>query len=381
VLVLCLADGAFRLTHYNPQKVVDIAPLVQNIQRSVDDKAVNPDVLIFGSSLSTCFTYDVDNPKAVELDETHRPTSSAPDPFLAGKLGKITGTEKAVHVMTLVGAMVTDLFPIIDSCYSSGKLPKTVVYLAGPRDFVDNTSPRKKVVLQFRSKSNTSTTAQATVKCCPTAAPARLSFYEQVQQYASKFLPAAITGRMETFFNKPSADLACQLTLDSTSEIFERRSQLRKAMQDLACNVLDRDADLWSAAHESRATERKMTHFEHDLGSYNMRYNPPDYKRMAEESAMLTKMANLVASHKSNFVIVDMPLTKENRKLLDPKLYSQYEGALTKLEAEGKAIVIRGNQWDFGREYFLDSAHLNMSGSKKLQLLLAPKIAATLKSH
>jgi hypothetical protein len=90
-------------------------------------------------------------------------------------------------------------------------------------------------------------------------------------------------------------------------------------------------------------------------------------------------MANLCASHNSRFVIVDMPLTKENRRLIDPKLYEKYRDTLKNLEHQGKATVIKGNDWEFGREDFLDSAHLNMRGSKKLQILLTPKLAEILK--
>jgi hypothetical protein len=374
--LLALGDGAWRLTQQKVTKLVDEAAIVRNIQKSVANKSINPDVLVVGSSLSYCFTYDLRDGAAVD-SETGEPKGSGSncdaDDFLSKRLGA------KVYVMSFPGAMTSDIEGVIESAFAEGKRPKVIVYTAAPRDFVDRLSPPKKTaVLVGAAKSASANPARPVLVGAATSAcasPARLA-----EQLAATLSPAHAR-RWASLIAAPSPALAVDFLVSCASQIYEQRAIVKNSLVDLVCDVFNRDKDLWSAQRHSRAASKTMTKFDKDLANYAMRYQPPDFDRLKDETNALYKLGKVCAANGTRLIVINMPLSKQNKELLDKKLYSQYKQALVDA---AKATTYEFADSDsfsppFDRSKFLDSAHLNAKGSKQLQETIAPLIASDLK--
>ncbi len=373
ILLLVATEICFRAFKSNMQKapaavgapaVVDETSLVRNIQKTISNKKVDPDVLVVGSSLSHCFTYDVDHEKG-STPAVEQP-NCARAPFLPGILEKITGNRPEIEVMALPGAMANDIADIVESVVNGDRKAKTVIYLAAPRDFIDRRSTPKSVSMFVAAKPTKIGITQKT-------AVADLNV--SLKDWMVTNMPTSMIRRIDQFQKNPTPQLACEAALDSCSELYEQRSQMRSALVDYSCETLNRDKDLWSAAHSQRATIKKQTRFDRDLGDYSFRYNPPDFARLKAEAQALDRLAATCRNKKIRLVIVNMPLTKENKELLDSKLHRDYKQALATAAQRHGFELIDADRKEFTRSDFIDSVHLNNYGSRKIQNLIAPQLA------
>lgn len=361
--LLFLAEIGYRLGHFNVRQTVDRAPLVHNIQSTMADKSVMPDVLVVGSSLSYCFTYDVTRPsKRDEEPVVDKSLNCAPDAFLSDLLSNQMSRRVNVDVIALPGAMAAEITNIVETAFKSGKHPKVVVYLAAPRDFVDRTSKPQQQLDLRAEKSKVASGGAARRNIGP-------------QRFApDRIVPPAVLSKLDALTKTPSVALACELMFDCCSQIYEQRSQLRSSLVDLMCNILDRDADLWAAAHQIRKTVKGWTKLDRDLADYANRYNPPDFAKLKEQAPQLLTLQQICLASGARLMIVNMPLTAENKRLLDGNLYREYKGLLAKVSAAPSVVVADFDSSQYSHNEFLDSAHLNAFGSRRLQETLAPRL-------
>jgi len=373
IFLLLAAELSYRAVQSSMQKaptavgapaVVDETALVRSIQKTISNKRIDPDVLVVGSSLSHCFTYDVDHEKG-STPAVEQP-NCARAPFLPGAIEKITGHRLEIEVMALPGAMATDIADIVQSAMNSERKAKTIVYLAAPRDFIDRRSTPKSVSLFVAAKPTNVDTAKKLPQ-----EDLGVSF----KNWMVLNMPAGMIRCFDQFQKNPTPALAFEVALDCCSQLYEQRSQIRSAVVDYACAALNRDRDLWSAAHNERATLKTQTRFDRDLGDYSFRYNPPDFARLKIEAKSLDRLAASCRAKRIRLVIVNMPLTKENKALLDSNLHRDYKRILAGAARLNGCELIDADRKEFVRADFIDSVHLNNYGSRKIQNLIAPQLA------
>jgi hypothetical protein len=190
-------------------------------------------------------------------------------------------------------------------------------------------------------------------------------------------VPPAVSRRVQRLATNPNCANLVELFVCSASTVYEQRSHLKDIVVNGVCDWLHRDKDLWSANLAVRKTEKSMTRFDRDLANYQTRYVPPNFDRLKREAPALKKLADLCSKHGAKLVLINMPLSAPNKKLLDAKLYGEYKSALAGAGSASTVEVLDSDKWSdqFPREVFLDSAHLNRAGSKRLQELVAPAVA------
>ncbi len=70
-------------------------------------------------------------------------------------------------------------------------------------------------------------------------------------------------------------------------------------------------------------------------------------------------------------IVVNMPITKENRTLIPGKLYARYQNEICGLPAQfGDELIDLDSNEAFQLSDFYDSAHVNAQGGKKVQDLM-----------
>lgn len=396
VSLVAVEVGYRALTAKQPAKVVDEAPLIRNIQKTIDTKSVDPDVLIVGSSLAYCFTYNVHRTDvAPDAEPDDKGENCAPSMFMQQLLKQSKKRDCFVQVVALPGAMTSDVYNIVDSMFRSGKKPRTVVYIAAPRDFVDRRNVAKKTALVTAASQSNATKSDtlagridvaannsgtSSASAATTIASRGPALQFDVHSWAARNISPALIRRWDMLVAHPSAELACQIMLDGISNLYEQRSALRDTIVNFTCEVLKRDKDLWSAQNHVREKQKNMTHFDRDLGDYEQRYNPPDFDKLTREGKSLQALQQACDANSARLIVVNMPLTKENKALLNADLYARYKRLLASVQsgAHGQTALVDSDKWNFERKEFLDSAHLNTVGSKRIQILLAPTISESL---
>jgi hypothetical protein len=74
-------------------------------------------------------------------------------------------------------------------------------------------------------------------------------------------------------------------------------------------------------------------------------------------------------------VVVNMPLTKNNRDLLDKSIYEKYMSSVSEIaQKHHSPFIDMDNSNQFTLSDFYDSTHLNEAGGKKLFAALAERI-------
>ena len=113
-----------------------------------------------------------------------------------------------------------------------------------------------------------------------------------------------------------------------------------------------------------------------DLRSYQARYNPPNDQGFCEQYRNFERLLQLLSSHHIRTLVVNMPLTSENRSLLAVSTARAYKQAWALLPQQFGA-----DQLDFStsaaytQSDFEDSAHLNAVGGNKLFQAIAQYVA------
>lgn len=361
LVMLVASDLVWRSFQTKVTNQVDESALVKGVQKAVTDKGVNPDVLVVGSSLAYCFTYDIDG-AARKTDVAGDPeggsANCAPSPHFS------KATHSSAYVMAMPGAMANDVASVTESMFARGKSPKVVVYTAAPRDFVDN--------LAVSAKSGYSMAASASAS----ASSAKPTEPDKLKNVVAVALTPAQMRRWDAFVSAPSCAHLVDFAVAFGFQLYEQRTQLKNALVDFVCEKTNHDRDIWSAQHNIRAKSKNKTRFDKDLDNYVARYQPPNFEKFKEQSTSLASLAAVCRKHGAKLVLVNMPVSQENKKLIDVKLYKKYKDLLASVATDDTVVLADSDliSQRFDRSKFLDSAHLNRAGTTEVQDWLAPMV-------
>ncbi len=297
----------------------------RNIPRFLESSE-QPDVLVMGSSLILSPAYKINN--------RHTDFSLS---FLEKQVAAMTGKQLKITNLGVAFAMVSDQYLLLKNAIDKGKAPKFVIYATAPRDFVDNT---------------------ATEGNSPTA---------QI---------LAVLDSNEEFFPKSLGVQDITAKLATHQSVFKTGiKHVRNAAEELGSAVILRNSANIDSAKPLHSRREVIAN---DMEMYKNRYNPPNYERLHEQVGYLNKLLLLCRSHDIPVLIVNMPITEMNRKLLDANLSSEY---LKDLEVAALAFnckfanVNSDQSYEAVPEYFDDTVHLSASGGKKFFSRLAQLLA------
>lgn len=285
---------------------------------------VRPQVLIMGSSLPMCAiaVTDYKTYGAPPMTSVKGMRCYLQDRYLTDKLKNLTGAAISVTNLSLVAAMCSDVDLLLEHSLSAKKKPAVVVLCLAPRDLIDN---RVQAIGQSGA-------------------------YQLLADGDPNLSQSAGSGH--------------KFGLSSFSSFYQAKDQCKEAIVSRVCELLDHPADLLSGISPDKQWDCK------DFADYRCRYDPPNRTRFKQESAYLQKIARLCRLENIQLVLVNMPLPRANKALIDKDLYAQYQLTLKSLVGRGVTYANLDSDW-YSDQCFLDCAHLNTKGAFHFQDQLA----------
>lgn len=369
---LIAGEVALRAFNARDDRLVDDSPRVK-LFKKIFSSNCRPDAVVLGSSLAmSLYNYDR------EWGASAGKTSAVPvDPveywqplYLSDLLSQSAGRTLSVINLGWTGGMVTDAGVIMSRAYQSGQNPALVLYLISRRDFVDRLVPPVGAIGGAAVLNPVVTCSRQAGSVDLTVACGMLS-----AQASQLLVPEDLLRRLQRLGPHPSCAQIGDCVIAHFWSFYEQRGKLKEWLVGMVCDWFHRDANLWNATAHVRAKEERLTLFDHDLLNYNDRYNPPDFARLKREFGQLETLINQCRSKGAGLVIINMPITAENKALIDKKLDHEYCDTLRRVTAKyGVPLIDFDGSKLFNRTTFRDSVHLNARGGKIFQDALIEKL-------
>ncbi|MBX9670734.1 MAG: hypothetical protein K2X93_24245 [Candidatus Obscuribacterales bacterium] len=343
-----------------------------------------PDIVVLGDSLIYSALFFADDAQGLVKDRKQHFTYLEAK-FLKQLLKKEFGDDIDILNLSMPGANPTDAHLLISELEARGKLPKLVLYGISPRAMVDNLVPTAgaiggRLVLNVRP---TGTATSGIAGAC-----------DKFVRTVSNFDPVANKIReYGQLGDTPGKEKLRDFFTGVVWNYYHDRAKIKSNFDAITLKALGRKDEQQQIALTTLAApqpvklERKRrsgkrtafqvdpASFQRDLNNYQVRYNPPNFKKLESQSDQLFKCAEILKNNNSHFLVVSMPISEDNRNLIPDKLFKAYESTLNKIATEpGVTLVDLLTTREFDKASFLDSAHLNGSGATRLDQRLVSSI-------
>lgn len=367
---LCITDRF--LAYTKPLKYLNatgFTPLDQNplvsklpdFLRSSD----NPDILILGSSLTLV--------PAVRCDDHFAGRQSRYDKsyarnhincyekaeYFRSLLESRSGREMRLRNLGVVASVFSDHELILEKALKSGKKPKMVICCTAPRDFFSNHSTNIESSPVFQALAGLDnltslTTRGASLKELVSRATERLwHFYMIRADYRTVALAAT-----SQFLHHP-IDLYSAAKNSSANDCSaSEKNQIEIGINDPG-NIPD--------YHEP-------ANILNDIEVYRNVYLPVNQPQFNTQANYLRKMLKLCQEGNIKLVVVNMPLTRENKAILPVAAMKQYKDLLQSETNRFGAVFYDADSNDYALNDFEDSCHMNKNGGKKFYVRLADEL-------
>ena len=297
--------------------------------------ARHPKVVLAGSSLIVIPNWAMDRAiSAAVPDVFHHHYSQELEKEL-----KAAGADKhQVLSIAAMGAMTSDLYLLSDRLLKGEGTPEYLVVGLAPRDFYDYDVPSPMATPAFR----------------------RLVELNNFPRYAGSFLPGW-KDRVEwlaehtCFFYGNRARLQRQVDkgVDKTYAFLKLPEDKKEG-----ANAEGGGFKLNGSKEELFASSKK---------EYTRRYRGIEAKKLELQLGFLKDLGQLARERQFKLIVVNMPLSEENRSLMPDGFYERYRQMLEdSANASGARLIDLGQSPDFKRDDFLDTAHLNHLGGFKV---------------
>lgn len=329
-------------------------PLVSKLPAFFDSKE-KPQLLVLGSSLpmEAIARYDSEFTGSFDEKNLHAVRVYTGARYLQHLIERDKGKQLSAFNLTCVACMASDADLILRRVIDAGRAPQVIIFGIGPRDFMDN-------MVQPVGKT-------------------------PVGQLLSSRISLS-----EIFSEPRSFEDTRDLLLGKLVYLYKVRGDYKTMLTGWACDVSSHPADL----HESRmmaalktstipgvqsaaktdktakSTDAKPSQFA-DLPEWKNRFQPANVKRFEREKASFENMLAICRKNKIRMIVVNMPLTSQNKEIIPAKLYKRYQDEICTMPAKyGDELIDLDAGHQFQLSDFYDSAHLNAQGGKKVQDLI-----------
>jgi hypothetical protein len=314
--------------------------------------AENPDIILLGSSL--IFRASFESDKVLE----HLPVPSDQNELWEFKrkhvesqhfeklLKQTFGKPVSAYEFGIPASMVSDHREFVGKLSLFNKTPKVVICTLAPRDFFDNVYKDPKETTGWEQLST----------CYPNSMwprhPKAMLFYLSRRCAPIYFL--------------------CQKADALKCRAFTYRYYFEQTARTDLLTLFNQSTLPSTVAPVQRGTSKQAplakvpAHKYPDLDCYQFSYNPPDYKELECYADELRALAKECKRAGYFLVLVDMPVTPENRCQMMPEALSRYRKTLADLSKTCEAQLIvpeKGTTYD--APDFGDSVHLTAPGGDK----------------
>ncbi|MCC7528249.1 MAG: hypothetical protein IT342_06990 [Candidatus Melainabacteria bacterium] len=339
-----------KTTRYVP---LEQNPLVSKLPAFFDSKE-RPQLLVLGSSLpmEAIARYDAEYTGSFDEKNLNAVRKYTGARYLEHLIAQKNGSSVTAFNLTCVACMASDAELILRRVVEAGRAPQIVVFGIGPRDFIDNIVPAAGKTPVCQLLSNRITLSEIFSQ---TRSPdeTRDLFIGQL------VYPYKVRGDYRTMLTGWACDL-----FSHPADLFESQQLAKLSQKQMPMHAAK------SASESTRRIAPKPPQFA-DLPEWKERYLPANFERFEKEKASFQNMLAICKKNGIRMIVVNMPITKENRKLIPEKLYARYQNEICKMPAKfGDEFIDLDANDAFQLSDFYDSAHLNAQGGKKVQDLV-----------
>lgn len=306
-----------------------------------------PNVVILGSSLMMhpFWALDYSISKSVS-DLFHHHHSIA----LERALKSSSIANPCVYSLALFGQMTSDAYLNVNELLKDTKKPDWLILGIAPRDFYD-----------FEAQGPMST---VTFK--------KLVGLYNFTSYADAFLP--------TWQDKADFLVSHACFLYGKRWRFQREIDKAVDKVSMVAHLKRSDAaPIILQLHEHSGFSLAIDAEERWANSiieYKRRYKNIGEKDLSLQFQFLGKLLNICSDRGIKVVLINMPLTEENRSLLPAGFYPSYRNSIKVIATRpGVTYMDFGDSAQFVKSDFWDTAHLNHCGGKKIVARLIPVLA------
>jgi hypothetical protein len=325
--------------------------------------ASNPSILVLGSSLVSAPMLGCDKFAGSESMPKREAQARYSEAAVLQKLvSSDVGKPVDILNLSMPACMVSDYKLILDKALECGKTPALVVCATAPAEFLSNDQPVVEATavhqgLGFFRKDSGNWLANLNFETVKKAAVEHVDFVKQMLGCGR----ITITNELSAATKHP-VDMNA-LHKERTKETADKEPAWRHSLFEVA----DKDK---SGKNGFR-----------DLALFRKRYNPPNYELFAKHAANFDEMLKTCHEKGIHLVVVNMPITEENKALMPPEMLNRYRQAMLASTTRWGVHLVDMDNKTFNESDFWDSCHLNTHGGDKwlheLAARLAPEVRST----
>ncbi len=300
-------------------------------------KPTPPEVVIFGSSQlgamqgADAYVYH----KTIDYTGDHRSY------VIEHNFQELLNLNWRVLVAALPGAMMSDRLIISRSLFSASPRPMLVIVTCSPRDFIDKRcpSPTSTEPFAFFFSHIVLSSKEEHVLFANNGFEWRkiLCLLLPVREFLESKYP-----EVYKYFYEPSSKNSDQKKFAKPFERI-RRGEVLMTPNDGFISY-------------------------NNINDYRIRYRDPFSSQFQMQMGCFDALLAYLSQMNIKVLVIDMPLTNDNRKLLPASFWQTYTDQIIKTcRKYGAEFLDINNDWKaFGDEDFIDSVHLNPPGGLKL---------------
>lgn len=318
----------------------------------------DPQVVMMGSSLLAVPSISCDE----AFVRAKSPYSTLPDMFAFSHykrcdyfkmlLSQSLGKKVDVVNLGLAGIVASDQKLILEKALAYNKKPSLVVWTVAPAEFIWNDG---------RGTDNTRIGQAFTTYAWPFDASAIALTADRVRRECTWHVDllenelASCKAPMSDYVNK---------LLNRPVEEDKTIAAAKKALAEIETDTIESEMDAYGRKNRLE-----------DIAQFKMNYAKVDDKLFDKQLDCFTKTLKLCNQHEVPVVVVNMPLTKYNRDLIEKSVYEKYISSINEIAQKHRTPFIDMDRTNnFALSDFYDSTHLNEIGGKKLFAALAERI-------
>ncbi len=361
--LMCALDAWLSLAHplaNLPTVGLDRSEIF-NAVRAYRQRTKSPDIVLLGSSLVTApFMQAEAELKQAPVARMTERESVAFQNCLASRLG----LSPDVFCLAVGGEMVSDAYLIARNEIFSSRPPAAIVYGIAPRDFQDNllrdlvsTQPFQLLsdVGDLRGMLSSETVSfERKMSLCLERVWALWRYRSDIRTYFSLRAKKVMEATMPW------------IVFDKYGETLDLKPRKRGWFPEEAKGVLR----AWpGVALDHLSAEATME-------EYRRRYNPVNAELIAEENTYLRRFLHLCKEKGVAVLMVNMPLSAANKKLMAPGFYDDYLRCLSLECSKCGVEFVNLDDHRFDKaDNFVDTVHLTPQVSHKFLEALADVFA------
>lgn len=312
------------------------------------DSAVNqyealknpPSIVLLGSSLVATPLWWADRDIVPNIKDFYHHH----DAVTFNKALRASGNKEDAYAFALPGAMVSDMYLIVDKIFQSKKKPEVVVLGISARDMMDDllTGETRTPVFSRLSdlsdfKGNLDLYLSTPAEKLDFALNNLVFLYGKRYRYQLK---------VSQFCEKTMNKIPLLKDPESTKPALQA-----KETQPLFATGLGTRKEMWDQSRKE----------------YQKRYEHFNKQQFDKQTVFLAKLLERAKERDIKVILVNMPLSQENKSLMPQGLYDAYYRSVSGLAQSKGASFLDLNKGDMvAEDLFLDTAHMNADGGRKL---------------